>query len=109
MPPGGGKMGELRVDPAEVHRSVVELGEIATTLKSAFSSSDSAIAAAQSGWVGQSAAALAAKAAEWQKSTQVHHETLVEHADKFRTAARMYGHTDEAGADSVNRAAEGIS
>jgi len=102
-------MGELRVDPAEVHKSGVELGEIASTVKTEFSRVDQEIASAQSGWIGQSAAALAAKAAEWQEATTNHHQTLVDHGDKFTSAARQYGQADESGASSVRRAGEGIS
>lgn len=101
-------MSELNVDPAEVHKSGVELGEIAATVKSEFGKSDQQIASAQSGWIGQSAAALAAKAAEWQEATTDHHQTLVEHGNKFTEAARLYGQVDESGAQSVRSAGEGI-
>jgi WXG100 family type VII secretion target len=102
-------MSELKVDPAEVHKSGVDLGDIAATVKSEFSNSDEQIASAQSGWIGQSASALASKAAEWQEATNDHHEALVEHGHKFTAAARLYGHVDESEADSVRRAGEGIS
>jgi WXG100 family type VII secretion target len=102
-------MSELKVDPAEVHKSGVELGEIAAAVKSEFSKSDEQVASAQSGWVGQSAAALASKAAEWQEATKEHHEILVEHGHKFTAAARLYGQTDEAAGSSVRRAGENIS
>lgn len=102
-------MSELKVDPAEVHKSGVELGEIAAAVKSEFAKSDQQITSAQSGWIGQSAAALASKAAEWQEATDDHHETLVEHGNKFTAAARLYGHVDESEAESVRRAGEGIS
>src|ERR1700712_1124966 len=58
-------MRELKVDPAEVHRSGVEVGEIAAAVTSAFTNSDTEIASAGPGWMGKSAAALASMAAEW--------------------------------------------
>jgi uncharacterized protein YukE len=72
-------MTELRVKPSEVHQSGVEIGEIAATLKSAFTNSDTEIASAQSGWVGESAGALASMTTEWQEATKKHSENLVEH------------------------------
>jgi WXG100 family type VII secretion target len=101
-------MSELRVNPSEVHRSGVEIGEIGAALKSAFTNSDTEIASAQSGWVGQSAGALASMTSEWQETTQTLHENLVEHGAKFTTAAQRYGRHDESSADSVRNAAENI-
>ena len=102
-------MSELRVDPGEVRKSGVEVGEIAATVKSEFAKTDHEVASAQSGWVGQSAAALAAKAAEWQEATAAHHQTLVDHGEKFTAAAHRYTSTDESGAGSVRRAGQGIA
>lgn len=99
-------MGELRVNPSEVHRSAVEVGDIATTVKSALSDSDMKIASAQSGWVGKSADALASMAAEWQEATKTLAEILIEHGNNFAAAAKQYGLVDESGADSVRQAAE---
>lgn len=101
-------MSELRVTPAEVHRSGVDIGEIATTVKSAFTTSDTAIASALSGWVGQSATALASISTEWQKATETHHKNLAEHGDKFTSAAQLYSRHDQSSADSVRNAAEEI-
>jgi WXG100 family type VII secretion target len=101
-------MSELRVKPSEVHQSGVEIGEIAATVKSAFTKSDTEIASAQSGWVGESARALASMTTEWQEATNKHHENLVEHGKKFTTAAQRYGQHDESSADSVRNAAENI-
>lgn len=101
-------MGELSVDPSEVHRSGVEIGKIATTVRSAFSTSETEIASAQSGWVGKSADALGSMAAEWQEETKALVEILIEHGSKFTAAAKQYGQVDEAEADSVRQAAENL-
>ena len=101
-------MRELRVDPSEVHRSGVEIGNIATTVKSALSHSDTEIASAQSGWRGSSADALASVATEWQQTTKALVEILSDHGNKFTAAAKQYGRADERGADSVRDAAENL-
>jgi WXG100 family type VII secretion target len=101
-------MRELKVDPAEVHRSGVDVGEIAAAVKSAFTNSDTEIASAQSGWMGKSAAALASMAAEWHAASDILAAGLVEHGINFTAAARQYGHVDQSGADSVRNAAEKI-
>ncbi|MGE2726071.1 WXG100 family type VII secretion target [Mycolicibacterium pulveris] len=101
-------MRELRVDPSEVHGSGVEIGEIAATVNSEFTDSDTAIASAQSGWTGTSAGALASMVAEWQQTTRVLGEILVGHADKFTAAAKQYGQVDESAADSVRGAGENL-
>jgi WXG100 family type VII secretion target len=99
-------MSELRVNPSEVHQSGVEIGEIATTVKSALTNSDAEIASAQSGWMGTSADALASIAAEWQQTMRQIIDILADHGTKFTAAAEQYGQVDESGADSVRRAAE---
>jgi WXG100 family type VII secretion target len=101
-------MSELRVEPAEVHRSGVEIGEVAASVRSAFTNSDTEIASAQSGWKGKSAAALASMVSEWHIATDILATGLVQHGDNFAAAARQYGHVDRAGADSVRGAGEKI-
>ena len=101
-------MSELRVNPTEVHRSGVEVGNIATTVSSAFSRSDTEIASAQSGWTGESADALASMATVWKQTTQVLVDILVDHGNKFTAAAKKYDQVDESGADSVRQAAENL-
>jgi WXG100 family type VII secretion target len=101
-------MSELRVNPSEVHRSGVEIVDIATAVKSALSSSDMDIASAQSGWMGKSSGALASIATEWQQLTKVLAEALDDHGNKFTAAAKKYSQVDESGADSVREAAENI-
>ena len=75
-------MGELKVDPATLRSSGVEVGQIADTVKAAFAAADAAVASAQSGWVGTSANALASLAGAWQDATTTHHANLVAHAEK---------------------------
>jgi uncharacterized protein YukE len=104
----GGRMSELKVDPAEIHASGVEVGEIAARTRSAFADTDTAIASAQSGWVGRSAGALASLAADWRESTGLYTTSLVEHGEKFVEAAAKYVQSDESGAALVRKAAQDI-
>jgi hypothetical protein len=46
--------------------------------------------------------------AEWQEATKAHHENLVEHANKFVSAAQMYVRDDLSSADSVRKAGENL-
>lgn len=101
-------MSELKVDPAEIHASGVEVGEIAARTRSAFADTDTAIASAQSGWVGRSAGALASLAADWRESTGLYTTSLVEHGEKFVEAAAKYVQSDESGAALVRKAAQDI-
>jgi WXG100 family type VII secretion target len=101
-------MSELKVDPAEIHTSGVEVGEIAARTRSAFADSDAAIASAQSGWVGRSAGALTSLAADWREATASYPKNLVEHGEKFVDAAEKYVQSDESGAASVRNAAPDI-
>lgn len=84
------------------------LQRMADTLHSELSASDEQISAAHAGWVGQSAQALAATAAEWREATQIHHCNLTDHGQKFVKAARMYAGVDDAAAGQVREAASAL-
>lgn len=99
-------MDHLRVDPALVHESGMQVGELAETLRTELSASSQQISASQSGWIGKSAEALAAKLAEWDEAAQIHHQNIAGHGEKFVEAARMYGHVDESEAAAVKRAGD---
>lgn len=101
-------MGELKVDPAAVHASGVELHQVAQTLHAELSAADEQIAASHAGWVGQSAQALAAKAAEWREATQTHHSDLTTHGHNFVQTARAYRGVDDEAADQVEDAGSAI-
>ncbi len=101
-------MSHLRVDPAAVHQSGKEVGELAETLRHEFASSSQQIAAAQSGWIGKSAEALAAKLAEWDEQAEIHHHNISGHGERFVAAATMYGHTDESESQALKSAGDAI-
>ncbi|QRY47068.1 WXG100 family type VII secretion target [Mycolicibacterium boenickei] len=101
-------MSQLRVDPAAVHESGKQVSELAETLRSEFASASQQIVAAQSGWIGKSAAALAAKLAEWDENAEIYHSNISGHGERFVAAAAMYGHTDESEADTLKSAGDAI-
>lgn len=101
-------MGHLRVDPAAVFESGKQVGELAEALKSEFDSSSQQIASSQAGWIGKSAAALAAKLAEWDEDAEIHHHNISGHGERFVAAATMYGHVDESEATALKSAGDAI-
>lgn len=70
--------------------------------QAAHASADADIEAAQSGWVGASAAALQAKFVEWQATTAALSSDVEAHGAAFRAAAHGYTTTDADNADSLD-------
>jgi WXG100 family type VII secretion target len=81
---------ELRVDPATLHASASQIDVSADDLRAQHGSMDGRIAAAQAGWIGVSADALMAKAAQWEEESASHYTELVKHGHHFRSAAASY-------------------
>jgi WXG100 family type VII secretion target len=100
----GRSMGkDMRVDPVTLRASAGEVDVSADDLRAQHGSAHERIAAAQAGWIGASAAALTAKAAQWEKESATHYTELVKHGHHFRSAAASYLETDsEAGAEIDN-------
>jgi WXG100 family type VII secretion target len=91
---------DLRLDLAALHASASQIDVSADDLRAQHGSANGRIAAAQTGWIGISAAALAAKAAQWEQESATHYTELVKHGHHFRSAAASYLDTDsEAGAE----------
>jgi WXG100 family type VII secretion target len=88
-------MGEdLRVDPIEVRMAANHVDVAADDLRSAHGSAHERMGAAQAGWIGSSAAALAATTAKWEEESAGHYTELVGHGEHFRSAAAQYVDTD---------------
>jgi WXG100 family type VII secretion target len=88
-------MGEdLRVDPLEVRMAANHVDVAADDLRSAHFSAHERMGTAQAGWVGSSAAALAATTAKWEEESAGHYAELVGHVEHFRSAAAQYMNTD---------------
>lgn len=94
----------LKVDPIDLHASADHLNMHHADLRTAHGSADADIEDAQTGWVGASAAALQAKFAEWQATTEQLCGTIADHEQAIRTAAAQYQKTDEHGGRNIDGA-----
>ena len=70
-------------------------------LRAAHAAADSDIAHAQAGWVGASAAALQAKIAEWQTTTEQLTGDIAAHGAAYRAAANGYTDNDSNAAEAM--------
>jgi WXG100 family type VII secretion target len=94
----------LRVDPDALHETGAQLQRMAAQLHTDLSAVDEQISGVHAGWIGKSAQALAAKAAQWREATDTHHRNLADHSEKFIRAARMYQRMDDEAAGQVKQA-----
>ncbi|MCV7260999.1 MULTISPECIES: type VII secretion target [Mycobacterium] len=86
--------GNLEVDAVHLRLAGQEADTHADNFLAGHVAAHERIAAAQTGFIGESAAALAELAAHWKDETAAHHREVSEHAEKFRTAAGEYETTD---------------
>ncbi len=93
----------LKVDPIDLHMSADHISVHHADLQAAHAAADSDIEGAQAGWVGASAAALQAKLAEWQATTEQLCGSIADHERAFRTAGHQYETVDEDGAEKITR------
>ncbi|MCV7257892.1 WXG100 family type VII secretion target [Mycobacterium shimoidei] len=99
----------LRVDPVRVHLAGDEVDEHAANLLAGHMAANERIAAAQGGFIGDSAAALAEPAAHWKEETASHHRELSEHAENLRAAAASYDTTDTDAGATINAAVSDVA
>jgi WXG100 family type VII secretion target len=92
----------LEVDPIDLHISAGHMSVHHADLRAAHAEADSDIEGAQAGWVGTSAAALQAKLAEWQATTEQLCGNIADHEQAFRAAAQKYTTVDGESADHLN-------
>lgn len=95
----------LRVDPADVHLAGCHVDVHAGEFSSGHASTHQRIAAARGGFIGASAAALAAMTADWVDESAAHHRELCGHADDLRAAAARYQTTDTEATTHIDAAA----
>jgi WXG100 family type VII secretion target len=95
--------GRLKVDPVDLHMSAAHMDVHHAEMQAAHAAADGAIAAAQAGWVGASAAALKAKFAEWQATTEMLRGDIAAHGAAYRNAANVYAANDGNSAEALDR------
>lgn len=92
----------LEFDLADLHVSANHMGMHHAALRAAHAKAYSDIDAAQTGWVGASAAALQAKLAEWQATTEQLCGSIADHEQAFRAAGKTYETVDGHSADNLD-------
>ncbi|ORW02543.1 hypothetical protein AWC14_06355 [Mycobacterium kyorinense] len=85
-----------------LHISAEQMNVHHADLRAAHAAADSDIEGAQSGWVGASAAALQAKLAEWQATTEKLCGSMADHEQAFRAARAAYLKVDGESADDID-------
>lgn len=93
--------GWIKVDPQDLHRSAGLVRGLAEEVQAGHASADAELHAAQSGLVGLSAAAIAAKATEWKGVTQVLHGLLADHSAALSSSGLGYQETGHGNADAI--------
>ncbi|AQT78006.1 hypothetical protein B1R94_00280 [Mycolicibacterium litorale] len=91
----------LNVDPELLVSSGSVLDEHSQNVFVAHSSADQTIESSLYSWVGQSQAALAAKAANWSTVTTTLTARLYEHAEGLRTSGLTFAAMDQRDAENL--------
>ncbi len=91
----------LNVDPAALVTSGAEVDWHSQSLFAAHSGADDVIESAVFGWVGQSQAALTAKAAQWTTATRAFAARLYGHGEGLRLSGFSFAEQDSSAARSV--------
>ncbi|GAT09885.1 WXG100 family type VII secretion target [Mycolicibacterium novocastrense] len=99
-----GMSDELKVDVPALDKTARHIDMTADELRARHNSAHLRISAAQRGWIGGSAVALAAKAAQWEEESARHYTDLVERGHDFRSAAASYLETDSESASAIDEA-----
>lgn len=95
----------LRVDVTTVQAAADRIDVSAEGLRSAHGAVHERIAAAQSGWIGTSGAALTTATGKWEEESAARYTELIGHAAKYRSAATSYVTTDDGEAGDVEATA----
>ncbi|BBX86947.1 WXG100 family type VII secretion target [Mycolicibacterium aubagnense] len=93
----------LKVDPIDLHMSSAHMDMHHAELRTAHADAHADMEAAQGSWIGASAAALQAKLAEWQATTEQLCGDISAHGEAFSAAAHKYTSTDANGAQAINK------
>jgi WXG100 family type VII secretion target len=96
-------MGDLKVDPIDLHMSSDHMELHHSEMQAAHTAADGAIETAQTGWVGASGAALQSKLAEWQTTTTKLCGDIAAHGTAYRAAATLYAQNDAHSAEALDR------
>jgi WXG100 family type VII secretion target len=96
----------IRVAPADIITSGSVVAGHAEDVQAVHAASDARIDAAMTGWTGSSAAAMAAKAAQWQVTSRTLAADLSAHAEALHSSGRGFEATETGNAESVSQVGE---
>jgi WXG100 family type VII secretion target len=97
---------EIRVAPADISTSGSVVAGHAEDVHAVHAASDARIDAAITGWTGSSAAAMAAKAAQWQVTSRTMSANLAAHAEALHSSGPGFEATETDNAESVSQVGE---
>ncbi|SRX92145.1 hypothetical protein MSP7336_00369 [Mycobacterium shimoidei] len=100
---------DLRVDPVGVRAAGKQVDEQAESFLAGHVAANERIAAAQNGFIGESAAALAGLAAHWKEESASHHRELRQHGEDLLAAAAKYETADTDAATTLDAAASDVA
>jgi uncharacterized protein YukE len=92
----------LRVNLENLATSAAQITDHGEDLASSHLSADNRIAAAQAGWTGRSAEALAQRAPRWAANSTALVTRMGDHADHFYTCGRAYSAMEDRHAQQLN-------
>lgn len=92
---------QRRVDVADLRFAGIEVGREQSALSGVHADTAAAIAAAHSGWVGSSAAALAQATARWNVMSTIHTAAVGSHGGHMHGAAIAFADTEDRNAEAV--------
>lgn len=99
---------DLRVNPTDVRMGADHVDTHTLDLLSRHTSAHERIAAAQSGWIGAAAAALAERVAHWEAESAAHCAELYGHGEDLRRAAASYESSDTGAASNIDNVSSGL-
>jgi uncharacterized protein YukE len=92
---------ERRVDVAELRSAGTQVAVEKMLLSGVHTETAAGIAAAQTGWVGSSSAALSEVTARWNTVSQAHGEAIGNHSTHMHISAEQFGDTEDRNTDAV--------
>jgi uncharacterized protein YukE len=92
----------LRLNLERLATSVVQITDHGEDLATSHLSADNRIAAAQGGWTGRSAEALARRAPQWMANSTALLTRMGDHADHFADCGRAFSATEDQNVERLN-------
>ena len=94
---------QMQVNPDHLVTSAVRVNGHAEYMQGAHASADSRLTSALPGWPDSARAAMAAKAAEWQRTTHALCGRMADHSRLFTTSAADYDGTENGSAKELTQ------